>query len=391
MKSRKLLAILMVSVMLLGSFATVGAAADTAASSIDDHLVVHYDFEGLTKEEAMKDKAPAGTTKDDLSVLDHQNVAGAASYINFDLDNGTVKRTRVWTQLTAAISDDILSLNNKATVFIRFKLPTLDPNYPMLDLYNKTDSIAQTRFNTIGTGMETKFVGGCRTSTNGYLQYQVACDDMRTTEKFVNFAVTFDMKKNDLGGGAYSGKILYYASVGELNADTDWFAIGDKTPTNNADSFVASTDELVFTILGYADGTAGKTDMIFDDIRIYNTVLTEDEIATIRLGAANEGGNTDGGNTEGGSTEGGNTEGGNTAGDNTNGGNTNTDNNNNTNDTKTETKAESEETTAEEAETTAEAEEGSGCGAVIGSGIGMIAISGLCACGLTSIRSKRKK
>ena len=391
MKSRKLLAILMVSVMLLGSFATVGAAADTTASSIDDHLVVHYDFEGLTKEEAMKDKAPAGTTKDNLTVLDHQNVAGAASYINFDLDNGTVKRTRVWTQLTAAVSDDILSLNNKATVFIRFKLPKLDTNYPMLDLYNKTDNAPQTRFNTLGTGMETKFVGGCRTSTNGYLQYQVACNDMRTTEEFVNFAVTFDMKKNDLGGGAYSGKILYYASVGELNEDTDWFAIGDKTPTNNADSLVASTDELVFTVLGYADGSAGKTDMIFDDIRIYNTVLTEDEIATIRLGTAAEGGNTEGGNTEGGNTEGGNTEGGNTEGGNTEGGNTNSDNTDKSDDTEAETKAESEETTAEKAETTAEAEEKGGCGAAIGSGIGVVVASSLCAYGLTSIKPKRKK
>ena len=377
MKSRKLLAILMAAVVLLSSFAIMGVSAETATSSIDDHLVVHYDFEGLTKEEAMKDKAPAGTAKDDLFVLDHQGVGGASSYISFDLDNGTVKRTRVWTQLAAAVSDDILALNNKATVFIRFKLPTLDANYPMLDLYNKTDKAPQTRFNTIGTGMETKFVGGCRTSTNGYLQYQVACDAMRTTEEFVNFAVTFDMKKNDLGGGAYSGKILYYASVGELNEDTDWYAIGDKAPTNNADSLVAAADELAFTILGYADGSAGKTDMIFDDIRIYDTVLTEDEIATIRLGSANEGGSTE---TEPSETEPTETE--------------------PTETEPTESEPQATEPQATEAPntdatenngTTGTDEAEGGCGSAIGGGIGLVLVGGICACGITAIRSKRKK
>ncbi len=295
MRLRRMISLFVVLVLLLGMTGIVGISAEEGsptARDLNSYLVVHYDFEGLTKAEAMKDKAPAGKTADNLSALDHQDVGGASSYISFDLDNGTVKRTRVWTQLTADVSEDILSLCDTATVLIRFKLPTLDANYPMLDLYNKTDSAPQTRFNTIGSGEETKFVGGYRTSTNGYLQYQVACRDMRTTESFINFVVTMNAKKTDNGDGTYTGELLYYASVGDMTESTEWFQIGTKTPTNNADTLPADGDQLLFTVLGYADGTAGKTDTVFDDIRIYNTVLTQDEIQTIRLSSSSGSGST---------------------------------------------------------------------------------------------------
>lgn len=400
MKSKKVLAVLMTSVMLLGSLATVGAAADTSASGIDEHLVVHYDFEGLTKEEAMKDKAPAGVAKDNLSVIDHDDVAAASSFIKFDLDNGTVSRTRVKTQLTAAVSEDIRALGDKATVFIRFKLPTLADNYAFLDFYNKTDSSIQTRFKTVGNDMQTKYAGGCRTDSK-YLEYQVACDAMRTTENFVNFVVTINMKKVDRGDGSYVGELLYYASVGDINEDTEWYAIGTKSPANNAASLIADTDDLVFTVLGYADGVSGgKTDAVFDDIRIYNTVLSEDDIATIRLGSANggnAGGNTDSGNTDSGNTDGGNTDAGNTDSGNTNTGNTDNGNTNTDSDKaddKTdggdETTEKAEDTTAKAEDTTAKAEESKGCGAAIG-GTGLVALSGLLALGFTGTKSRRKK
>jgi hypothetical protein len=113
-----------------------------------------------------------------------------------------------------------------------------------------------------------------------------------------------------------------------------------------------------------------------------DTVLTEDEIATIRLGSANEGGSTE---TEPSETEPTETE------------------PTETEPTETEpTETEPTETEPQATEapntdatenngTTGTDEAEGGCGSAIGGGIGLVLVGGICACGITAIRSKRKK
>ena len=181
---KKILAIMLTVLTVANLFCIcvpVGAATAASTTDINDNLVVHYDFEGATKEEAMKDKAPAGKADDDLTVSLANGTTPTASTVEFDLENGTVKRGDIRAQLTAAASDDVLALTDKATVFLRFKLPTLDQNYPLLELKNTTDNVTQARFQTNGSGTSMTFVGGYRTSTNGYLGYSVATTAMRPT------------------------------------------------------------------------------------------------------------------------------------------------------------------------------------------------------------------
>ena len=259
----------------------VGASTETTATDINKNLVVHYDFEGATAEEAMKDKAPAGSTKDDLSIALSNGNTPSATAMTFDLENGTVKRGDIWAKLTAAASDDVLALTDKATVFLRFKLPKLDANYPLLDLYNTTDNVAQARFQTNGTGDGMTFVGGYRAKT-GYLAYAVSTIPMRTTETYINLAVTIDVKATANADGTYTGDLHYYGSVGDLNENTAWPGNWTKAPVNDANTLPAATDNFAFSVLGYAT-TAGKMDVILDDVRIYDRVLSLDEVKSIRL------------------------------------------------------------------------------------------------------------
>ena len=261
----------------------IPVGADTAATSTDinKNLVVHYDFEGATAEEAMKDKAPAGKTADNLSVSKADGTAPVASTVTFDLENGTVKRGDIRAQLTAAASDDVLALTDKATVFLRFKLPKLDQNYPLLELKNMTDNVSQACFKTNGAGDNMSFVGGYRTKT-GLTPYAVSTIPMRTTEAYLNLAVTIDVKATDNGNGDYTGTLRYYGAVGDLNENTAWLGNWTKNPVNDANSLPADTDNFAFSVLGYVTD-AGKMDVILDDVRIYDRVLSLDEVKTIRL------------------------------------------------------------------------------------------------------------
>ena len=279
---KKILAIIL-TVFTVANLFCFCVPASAGTTDINDNLVVHYDFEGATQAEALKDKAPAGATKDDLSVALANGTTPSASTVTFDLENGTVKRGDIRAQLTATASEDILALTDKATVFLRFKLPTLDQNYPLLELKNTTDSTTQARFQTGGNASEMSFIGGYRTQT-GYTGYTVSTTPMRVTENYINLAVTIDVKNTDNGDGTYTGKLSYYGSVGDINGNTTWYdtVLGTKTPVNNADSLAAAADEFAFSVLGYVSD-AGKINMILDDVRIYNRVLSLDEVKSIRL------------------------------------------------------------------------------------------------------------
>ena len=65
---KKIIALFAALTMLLGIFMLPLSAQD-AAPSLDDSLVVYYDFEGDTLEEQLSDKATAGVSKENLTFI----------------------------------------------------------------------------------------------------------------------------------------------------------------------------------------------------------------------------------------------------------------------------------------------------------------------------------
>ena len=74
----RMLACLLLTVQLLSLFCGVSAQA------LDDCMIVHYDFEGETPEEQLKDKATAGSVSDDLVTAKNATVSDGVATLAVD-------------------------------------------------------------------------------------------------------------------------------------------------------------------------------------------------------------------------------------------------------------------------------------------------------------------
>ena len=81
---KTLLSLLLAAAMLIPTTVFASYAED---GDLSDHLLLHYDFEGDTVAEALKDKAPGGVA-DDLKL--GANGFSAAVDVAFKFENGTV-------------------------------------------------------------------------------------------------------------------------------------------------------------------------------------------------------------------------------------------------------------------------------------------------------------
>ena len=119
---KKLLSLALALMFVVMAFATVSVSAEEAAPVVDPldaNLIIHYDFEGEDILEAMKDKAPAGSVKDDLSPI-----AGKINFsgLNVDIENGTITNTSAAAGVRAVPSDDTRKVTGASTWFTRTKI-----------------------------------------------------------------------------------------------------------------------------------------------------------------------------------------------------------------------------------------------------------------------------
>ena len=84
---KKILAFIL-TVCTVASLAALQFPVSAGAEDINDHLVVHYDFEGETLEERLSDKAPVGTPDnlEEWASNAKDNVGGKIVY-----ENGTAR------------------------------------------------------------------------------------------------------------------------------------------------------------------------------------------------------------------------------------------------------------------------------------------------------------
>ena len=139
-------ALTLVMLIQLTVLALLPVSAADAGQDLAGHLVVHYDFEGDTVEEALSDKATGGRVSDALHAYtpDNKNtdptgqtvsptlIDSDAFRASFDVDTerGTVRNLQAGAALEAVSSEDIRSLYSRdadnnvgaATWFIRFRL-----------------------------------------------------------------------------------------------------------------------------------------------------------------------------------------------------------------------------------------------------------------------------
>ncbi|MBO5294771.1 MAG: hypothetical protein J6B71_05985, partial [Clostridia bacterium] len=177
---KKILSYALTLIMLLNLFVVgmIPTSAETT-TSLNDHLVIHYDFKGATVAEALTDKATAGAVKDDLVAYTATNKntytadpdTGAITFngtpdavdsdnfknsFNVDPVKGTATNIARGASLQSPNSVDTQKIytENGATWFLRFKIEDVDRAAEM-------------------TGGETRVLDLRLTGTNGYCMFAV--------------------------------------------------------------------------------------------------------------------------------------------------------------------------------------------------------------------------
>ncbi len=282
---KKILSIFLVALFCISASFTM--ATVISAEDSDDHLVLHYDFEGNTVEEKLKDKAPLGADRvaDDLTLKNGtQDVDG--NYQGIDFSNGYVtqkdsdlaKGSRAYlVQSTAASADMKSALEGNMTFVARFRMNSeimssdieSDGYVYIFDArVFGTSRAFKVLFNLSNKDLQVGFAGSSNPNSEVTLGISLKDYDF-TNSPWINLVCTIG--KNS--GGGWDLKTYY--TFGDPDGNSSW------NNKNSSNQFVGQ-DRAPLTTNAARIFTAGsKTGLCVDDIKLYNTVLTSDEINTV--------------------------------------------------------------------------------------------------------------
>lgn len=138
-RMKKLLSAVLAGLMLLSVMASipVTATAQTTAEALADNLLIHYDFEGDTAEEALKDKANGAANKKQNDLTVYSN--GSGTIDSFTFENGIVTSNSADALLvskhTSGGTDDMwVNTTESVTWFVRYCVNS-DYNFTAGDAY----------------------------------------------------------------------------------------------------------------------------------------------------------------------------------------------------------------------------------------------------------------
>ncbi len=266
---KKVFSLALALIFVFSVFSAIPVSATT--ESIDDNLVMHYDFEGADSTEAMQDKAQSDKTQENLKT---DNSAA----FSFDLENGTVKNTvRADTTTKNCMfsymkdtecHDALLS----STWFVRGKLEDTNQTGSALfvSTFDKGACPFQLSYDIANERLTFTFHG---TPVGG--------SKAQWINKTVDYSISDITNYVNIAASVYVDESVYYLDVylsaGLPQTASDWkdavtgFEIGSL-------SDISSHRYCYF--FGRNQTTDAK-DVKLDDVRLYNGKLTKDQIATI--------------------------------------------------------------------------------------------------------------
>lgn len=270
---KKITAIILATILIINGIVLMCLPA--SAESLDDNLVIHYDFKGDTLEEALTDKSVNGNVKDNLGVKSGATDT-VADICTWDKENGTITNDKLQGRsVQAANSEDIRCLATRnATIFMRFKVQQFDDtnntylfsmranwtNWSGLSLYVSANyrAIFANCYWNAGSGVQNYFF------TPNYL--------VQDEDVYVNVALTIE----PVDGQSYASVTAYYC-FGEPTGTKDWIK-GNSRNINVNNNGTANSPLSFFAMPAEQAGSGIVT---FDDFRLYNKTLTPDEISSI--------------------------------------------------------------------------------------------------------------
>ena len=186
---KKYLSLAMVMIFAISAIAAIPTTAADAVDPLDANLAIHYDFEGADILEAVLDKAPAGTVKDDVAPI-----AGQMNYsgLNVDCENGTVQNTTPQAGLRAKLSDDTKLVADESTWFVRAKFDKQGTVDVMTMIEMRTFGSASIRPFNLGYNVAKQQIILCMSSAaepNKVQNFAFSYEYDVAAQKYINIAV----------------------------------------------------------------------------------------------------------------------------------------------------------------------------------------------------------
>ena len=245
---KHLLSLFVAQILFAGAVPTVFAEEPSASAEPDAHLVVHYDFEGTTVEEALTDKATGGSVQDHLYAYtpDNKNTDPSGKAVastpidseafreSFDvnLEQGTVRTLQAGAALEAISSEDIRSIYSRdendnvgtATWFIRFRVDDVDMGETRL-VDMRVNTKGGCMFSILVNANGELHTNAARTASarNNYI-YTDGEKGRVTDGEFINFVLVME---TGTGTSGYTTDMRYtpYISYGNPTTAEEWIPL----------------------------------------------------------------------------------------------------------------------------------------------------------------------
>lgn len=273
---------------LISTCLIVPTAAADSATSLDSHMIIHYDFEGATIEEQLKDKATAGSSSDNLVY----NGTDAERAEKLSIANG-VAHLKGFAGLMADFRDA-----NKSTAGADLPNNTTGEYTYYFDFKVYGDGASKGGFRDFfnlyefGTsgGIAQRWIrlyfGNC--SANGTKDLSFVSPGTGGTAKvlttipaidgnFVQIAVTM---KWDATTSKWN-----YKGYMSMDQGQNYYMVMEYS-ADNAENYLAAAHALCLGNRSQNANVAVEYD--YDDVRVYNKALTAEELVSIKNPAAEE-------------------------------------------------------------------------------------------------------
>lgn len=267
---------LMIVMIAMSLISAVAAEGEDAVSSMEDALIIHWDFEGSTLEEQLKNKAANGSDKDNLTLHTAGNLTTVENGVA-RLSSKTSEYFNFVVDTAAGVGSNLVeTANQEMTFYIRFKMNgTASSTSTPFTFNHKNRNAFMTRgyVNTEG-GFTVRFNNNKTWNTN-------VPDNTMFDDAYSAVVVTY--KRGELGAVEMTVYVAYY----------DWAEEDDiknmkknSVTTYEGDLWKDGSDITLGKMYNQIQGATGEVDLgkvfLYDDIRVYNRVLTEAEIQTLK-------------------------------------------------------------------------------------------------------------
>lgn len=292
---KALIALMIFAMLAVSCLAVPVMANEEPAATVDDALIVHYDFEGDTLEEQLSDKASGGESKENLTLYTTQSEGGEdLTYIKdgvVHISNEKGNYLSCIFDATSGVGKDIYENDSEMTIFVSFMAGGAPTAF--MDLFD-INNVARTY---VGAASENKLTAnlGLRVTSTAYdsgshnvpltdSMLYLGADEVcfAVTLKYDSEAKTLDITARISydGGKNYTSATKSFSDIEGYFSNSPHLSLGKQVRYANVDR------KGIFDI---------------DEIRVYNKVLSLDEIKAITPVEETPGGTT--GENPGGTTD----------------------------------------------------------------------------------------